>query len=134
MGTEVYHHLAKIIKKKYGIDATNVGDEGGFAPSVREKDSLEMLKEAIKNAGHEGKIDIGLDCAAAEFYLEKGNKYDLDFKNPHNDGSRVLSAEQLVEFYTDLVEKYGIVSIEDPFDQDDFGGYGTLTKNLGNKV
>lgn len=82
MGAEVYHHLAKIIKKKYGIDATNVGDEGGFAPSVREVDSLEMLKEAIYNAGHEGKIDIGLDCAAAEFYLPEKNSYDLDFKNP----------------------------------------------------
>jgi enolase len=92
MGTEVYHHLAKIVKKKYGIDATNVGDEGGFAPPVRETDSLEMLKEAIFNAGHEGLIDIGLDCAAAEFYNEKSNSYDLDFKNPKNDGSRVLTA------------------------------------------
>jgi len=116
MGTEVYHHLAKIVKKKYGIDATNVGDEGGFAPPVREADSLEMLKEAIYNAGHEGLVDIGLDCAAAEFYNEKDNSYDLDFKNPKNDGSRVMPASKLVEFYTQLVDKYGIVSIEDPFD------------------
>jgi enolase len=72
--------LIKIIKKKYGIDATNVGDEGGFAPPVREKDSLDMLQEAIEKAGHLGKIQIGLDCAASEFYIEKGNKYDLDFK------------------------------------------------------
>lgn len=134
MGTEVYHHLAKIIKAKYGIDATNVGDEGGFAPSVREVDSLEMLKESIFNAGHEGKIQIGLDCAAAEFYLPEKNSYDLDFKNPSNDGSRVLSAEKLVSFYTELVDKYGIVSIEDPFDQDDFAGYGIMTKNLGERV
>lgn len=91
-GTEVYHSLATIIKKKYGIDATNVGDEGGFAPPVREKDSLDMLQEAIEKAGHHGKIQIGLDCAASEFYIEKGNKYDLDFKR-ENDGSSTVTAE-----------------------------------------
>lgn len=68
-GTEVYHALQKIIKQKYGIDATNVGDEGGFAPPTREEDSLELLKEAIAKAGHEGKIDIGLDCASSEFFV-----------------------------------------------------------------
>jgi enolase len=79
-GAEVYHKLQKIIKKKYGIDATNVGDEGGFAPPTREEDSLELLKEAIHEAGHTGKIDIGLDCASSEFFVPETNKYDLNFK------------------------------------------------------
>lgn len=68
-GAEVYHALQKIIKKKYGIDATNVGDEGGFAPPTREESSLDLLQEAIALAGHTGKIDIGLDCASSEFYV-----------------------------------------------------------------
>jgi enolase len=58
-----------------------VGDEGGFAPPTRELDSLELLKEAIHTAGHEGKIDIGLDCASSEFFVAEKNLYDLDFKN-----------------------------------------------------
>jgi enolase len=84
-GAEVYHSLQKIIKKKYGIDATNVGDEGGFAPPTREEDSLELLKEAIHASGHEGKIDIGLDCAASEFWVPEKGLYDLDFKSKATD-------------------------------------------------
>lgn len=57
-----------------------MGDEGGFAPPTREEDSLELLKEAIAKAGHEGKIDIGLDCASSEFYVPENGQYDLNFK------------------------------------------------------
>jgi enolase len=79
MGTEVYHALKGIIKKQYGLADTAIGDEGGFAPSVKgAEDSLELLVEAIKAAGHEGKITIALDVASSEFY--KDGKYDLDFK------------------------------------------------------
>ena len=79
MGTECYHALKSIIKKKYGLDNTAIGDEGGFAPSVKgAEDSLELLVEAIKAAGHEGKITISLDAATTEIYTE--GKYDLDFK------------------------------------------------------
>jgi enolase len=79
MGTEVYHALKGIIKKKYGLDNTAIGDEGGFAPSVKgAEDSLDLLVDAIKAAGHEGKITIALDVASSEFY--KDGKYDLDFK------------------------------------------------------
>jgi enolase len=107
--------LQKIIKKKYGIDATNVGDEGGFAPPTREEDSLNLLMEAIEKAGHTGKIDIGLDCASSEFYVPESHKYDLDFKS-NNSNKILLTKEQLFERYASFVTKYNIKSIEDPFD------------------
>merc|ERR1712117_956902 len=81
MGSELYHHLKALIKKKYGLDATAVGDEGGFAPNFQNNgEALELLVEAIKKSGYEGKIMIGMDIAASEFFKE--GKYDLDFKNP----------------------------------------------------
>jgi len=81
MGSELYHHLKSIIKKKYGLDATAVGDEGGFAPNFQNNgEALELLVEAIKKSGYDGKIQIGMDIAASEFF--KNGKYDLDFKNP----------------------------------------------------
>ncbi|POY76781.1 putative Phosphopyruvate hydratase [Rhodotorula taiwanensis] len=128
MGTETYHALKSVIKKKYGIDATNVGDEGGFAPNVQgAEESLEILTEAIKAAGYSGKVQIGLDVASSEFY--KDGKYDLDFKNPNSDSSKWLTGQQLAEVYNSLVEKYDIVSIEDPFDQDDWEAWTHLTQN-----
>merc|ERR1719486_169451 len=81
IGAEVYHTLKGCIKKKYGQDACNVGDEGGFAPSVQDNDeALDVLMDAIQKSGHDGKIKIGTDVAAPEFYTSDG-KYDLDFKN-----------------------------------------------------
>merc|ERR1719169_409120 len=82
IGCEVYHTLKGVIKKKYGQDACNVGDEGGFAPSVQDNnEALDVLMEAIKKSGHEASIKIGTDVAASEFYNDKTKKYDLDFKN-----------------------------------------------------
>ncbi|KZV56517.1 Enolase [Dorcoceras hygrometricum] len=80
LGVEVYHHLKAVIKKKYGQDATNVGDEGGFAPNIQEnKEGLELLKTAIVKAGYTGKVVIGMDVAASEFY-GSDKTYDLNFK------------------------------------------------------
>jgi len=79
MGSECYHTLKKVISKKFGKDAVNVGDEGGFAPNVSgAEESLDLLTEAISQAGYTGKVQIGLDVASSEFY--KDGKYDLDFK------------------------------------------------------
>ncbi|GAA6063195.1 hypothetical protein JCM10212_000497 [Sporobolomyces blumeae] len=128
MGTETYHTLKSVIKKKYGIDATNVGDEGGFAPNVKgAEESLDLLTEAISKAGYTGKVQIGLDVASSEFY--KDGKYDLDFKNPNSDPSKWLTGKELAENYNQLVDKYDIVSIEDPFDQDDWEAWTYLTQN-----
>lgn len=119
MGSEVYHHLKSVIKGKYGQDACNVGDEGGFAPNIQNnEEGLELLKEAIEKAGYTGKIDIGMDVAASEFCKE--GKYDLDFKNPNSDKSLWLTSDQLFEVYKGFIEKYPVVSIEDAFDQDDW--------------
>lgn len=93
MGSEIYHHLKKVIHKKYGLDATAVGDEGGFAPNVQDPmEALELLKNAVEAAGYTGKISIGMDVAASEFYKEVGGQhvYDLDFKAEKNDGSKCV--------------------------------------------
>lgn len=117
MGSEVYHHLKAVIKARFGLDATAVGDEGGFAPNIlNNKDALDLIQEAIKKAGYTGKIEIGMDVAASEFY--KGNNvYDLDFKTANNDGSQKISGDQLRDLYMEFCKDCPIVSIEDPFDQ-----------------
>lgn len=94
IAAEVYHTLKKVIEKKYGQTATNVGDEGGFAPDTSNPDEgLELLVEAIKKAGHEGKVKISMDVAASEFYNAETKLYDLDFKNSNADGKHKLTSE-----------------------------------------
>lgn len=134
LGCEVYHSLAKLLKQKFGQSASNVGDEGGFgAPQIRDEiHTLEIIQEAIKNSGHEGRIDIGLDVASSEFYDAKANTYNLSQKTGKND--RILTPDQLIALYEDLTNKYPIVSIEDPFDQDDFSSYKKMQAKLGNKI
>ncbi|KAI9569471.1 Enolase, C-terminal TIM barrel domain-containing protein [Boletus coccyginus] len=127
IGTETYHTLKKVISAKYGIDAVNVGDEGGFAPNVGgAEESLELLSKAIKEAGYEGKIKIALDVASSEFYRD--GKYDLDFKNPNSDPQKWISGTELADLYLSYVDKYPIVSIEDPFEQDDWEAWSHFTK------
>ncbi|CEP19658.1 hypothetical protein [Parasitella parasitica] len=127
IGTEVYHNLQSVIKKKYGLDATNVGDEGGFAPNIQKnEEGLELLVQAIEQAGYTGKVKIGMDCAASEFY--KDGKYDLDFKNPDSDKSKWIDGKELTALYNSFAEKYPIVSIEDAFDQDDWEAWAHLNE------
>ena len=127
MGNEVYHNLKSVIKAKYGQDACNVGDEGGFAPNIASNiEGLDLIVEAIEKAGYTGKMKIGMDVAASEFYTDD-KKYDLNFKNQPNDGSQKKSGEEMVSFYEKICEDYPIISIEDPFDQDDFEHTGILT-------
>jgi enolase len=129
IGAEVYHNLKKVIKERYGQDATNVGDEGGFAPNIQEnKEGLELLKVAIAQAGYTDKVVIGMDVAASEFFKE--GKYDLDFKNKASDPSKWLTADQLKAVYMDFIKNYPVVSIEDPFDQDDWPAWKSLTADV----
>lgn len=117
MGCEVYHNLKALIKKKYGQDACNVGDEGGFAPNISSNDEgLNLVNQAIAQAGYEGKVKIGMDVAASEFYTED-KMYDLDFKTENNDGSQKKTAAQMTEMYKSFCKNFPVVSIEDPFDQ-----------------
>lgn len=105
IGSEVYHNLKSVIKAKYGQDATNVGDEGGFAPNIQDnQEGLELLVTAIEKAGYTGKVKIAMDCAASEFY--KDGKYDLDFKNPNSNPADYITGEQLSQLYKSFAEKY----------------------------
>jgi len=136
IGAEIYHTLKSVIKKKYGQDACNVGDEGGFAPSVQDNDeALDILMEAIEKSGHKEKVKIATDVAASEFYNAETKKYDLDFKNPAGSpDSMKKSAEELIEYYKVWLSKYPLVSIEDPFDQDDWEAYTKFMVAVGKDV
>ncbi|KAJ1751986.1 phosphopyruvate hydratase [Coemansia sp. RSA 1821] len=133
MGSEVYHKLKSVIKAKYGQDAVNVGDEGGFAPNIQSsEEGLDLLIDAIDKAGYTGKIEIGMDAAASEFF--KNEKYDLDFKSSEPNPANSLSSTELADLYSKLAEKYPIVTLEDPFDQDDWSAYVHLQSTLGQKI
>lgn len=128
-GSEVYQKLKALAKKKYGQSAGNVGDEGGVAPDIETADeALSLIAEAIEQAGYTGKVHIAMDVASSEFYKEKENKYDLDFKNPDSDPSKWITYEQLADMYKDLAKKYPIVSIEDPFAEDDWEAWSYFFK------
>ena len=136
IGTEVYHNLAKIIKKKYGGDATLIGDEGGFAPPVDAFSGIELCMEAIKQAGYEGKCTVGLDVAASEFKVKSSPtgadaKYDLGMWDAQ---SEEISGADLMEFYGKLINDFPIVTIEDGFDEDDWENWATMTGKFGKGV
>mmetsp|Transcript_2457 Transcript_2457/g.3491 ORF Transcript_2457/g.3491 Transcript_2457/m.3491 type:complete len:438 (-) Transcript_2457:145-1458(-) len=134
IGCEMYHTLKKVIKERYGQDATNVGDEGGFAPNIQSnREGVELLMEARERCGHADKIVFGMDVAASEFWTED-KMYDLDFKTKDNDGSQKISGEKLAEMYKELASEFPIVSIEDPFDQDDWPAYTAMTAEMGTNV
>lgn len=128
MGSEVYHHLKKVINTKFGLDATAVGDEGGFAPNIlNNKDALNLIQDAIAKAGYTGKIEIGMDVAASEFH--KDGVYDLDFKNPNSDKAQWLSPDKLTNLYQEFISEFPMISIEDPFDQDHWDAWTNITAN-----
>ena len=126
-GAETFHALKKILKESGHVTA--VGDEGGFAPNLNSnEEAIQVLIEAIKAAGYEpGKdIFIALDVAASEFYNEETRKYHIDGTDK--------DAEELIEYYESLINNYPIISIEDPFDQEDWEAYANFTVKVGNKV
>jgi enolase len=127
MGTEVYHALKKAIKSR-GLN-TNVGDEGGFAPSVASnKDAMELILEAIDLAGYKTGSDclIALDPAASSFY--SNGKYVLAKEGIS------LTSSQMIDYYIKWASSYPLISIEDGLDEDDWAGWTSLTSRLGNKV
>lgn len=127
VGAEVFHALKKVLNDK-GL-FTGVGDEGGFAPDLKSNtEGFELIMEAIKKAGYTpGKdVKLAIDVAASEFY--KDGTYNLVGEG------RSLTTDELIEFYKELVNKYPIISIEDPVDENDWEGFTKITKELGNKV
>ncbi|KAF9730560.1 hypothetical protein PMIN06_006571 [Paraphaeosphaeria minitans] len=128
-GAEVYQKLKGLAKKRYGQSAGNVGDEGGVAPDIQTpEEALDLITDAIEEAGYTGQIKIAMDVASSEFYKTEEKKYDLDFKNPDSDKSKWLTYEQLADLYKSLAEKYPIVSIEDPFAEDDWEAWSYFFK------
>jgi len=134
VGAETYHSLKGLLKKKFGQSAANVGDEGGFgAPQIRdEMHTLEIISEALEISGHADIVDIGLDVAASEFYDPKAKTYNFSQKLGTTD--RLMTQDQTINLYKDMCAKYPIVSIEDPFDQDDFESYIKMTEMMGKDV
>ncbi len=127
MGSEVYHQLKKLLKEKYGKDAVNVGDEGGFAPPLKTaKEPFEIILEAIEEMGYSGKIMLGMDAAASEFFDEDRKVYTLQ--------GTTYSTGELVDFYGDMAKTFPIISIEDPFHEEDWAGFTGLTAAIGSKV
>ena len=127
IGSEVFHNLKKVLNEK-GL-STGVGDEGGFAPDLESNsEGFELIIEAIKKAGYvPGKdVSLAIDVAASEFY--KDGKYNLIGEN------RVLTTEELIEYYIELINKYPIISIEDPVDENDWEGFKLITEKLGDKI
>merc|ERR1711933_465616 len=126
IGAECYHTLKSIIKKKFGGDATLIGDEGGFAPPCDARQGVELIMEAIEKAGYKDKCKIGMDVAASEFKTEGKDEYDLGTWYPEaerKDPKLKMTSAQLGDFYASLCKEFPIVTIEDGFDQDDWDGW-----------
>jgi enolase len=127
VGAEVFHNLKKVLNEK-GL-ATGVGDEGGFAPDLQSNtEGFELIMEAIKKAGYEPGKDVclGIDVAASEFYSD--GKYNLVGEG------RSLTTDELIDFFEELVNKYPIISIEDPVDENDWDGFAKITERIGDRV
>lgn len=129
---EVFHTLKKIL-----ADAgknTAVGDEGGFAPDIENEEALQYIIKAIEKAGYKAdkeQFAIAMDCASSELFDEGGGK---GYKFWKSKPDKLFSADEMVELYSKWIEKYPIISIEDPLDQNDWAGYAKMTKALGSKI
>jgi enolase len=128
MGAEIYHVLKGILRDQYGATSTNVGDEGGYAPPFeRTEQALDSLLKAMKKAGYDDSVvKIGLDSAATNFYDSNSKCYEIDGKT--------LTSGELLDYYVDLVERYPILTIEDPFYEEGFEDFAAVTSKLGKDV
>lgn len=129
MGTEVFHHLKKVLKDKNL--STNVGDEGGFAPNLSSNvEAIEVVLQAIENAGYKPgeEIFIAMDAASTEFYNEDKKVYHFASTNDE------LSSSEMAGYWKEWVDKYPIISIEDGMHEDDWEGWKAHTESIGNKV
>lgn len=130
IGAEVFHALKKVLNEK-GY-ATGVGDEGGFSPNLKSnEEGFELIVEAIKRAGYTPGVEVsfGIDVAASEFYDKDLGKYKFKWST-----NQEYTTDELIEFYKDLINKYPIISIEDPVDENDWDGFKKITEELGDKI
>ncbi|KAJ5593929.1 enolase [Penicillium hispanicum] len=125
MASEVYQQLKKVVTKQFGASAIGIGDEGGFAPPISQPhEALDLLVQAVSDAGYEGKIKFAIDPASSEFYKDGG--YNLGFKD---DKSNVHSPKQLMDLYHSLLQEYPIVLLEDPFAENDWDSWTEFHRN-----
>jgi enolase len=127
-GAEIYHALKDVLKRKYGSAAVNVGDEGGYAPPIEfTAQAIESILLAMKNAGYsEDDVKLGLDPAASILYDDKDSNYLIDGKK--------LSSGQLEDYYSDLASAYPIITLEEPFAEEAYSDFASITKRLGTKI
>ncbi len=128
-GVEIYTELSNLLKQKYGSSAINVGDEGGYAPPmVTTNEALESLWTAIENAGYTPttQVWLGVDAAASSFYEKENKVYTID--------SKKFSADELIDYYGEIISSYKIKSIEDPLDEEDFKAFSEFTSKYGNQL
>ncbi|USN44522.1 MAG: phosphopyruvate hydratase [Candidatus Woesearchaeota archaeon] len=120
---EIYHTLKALIEKEYGKSQTAVGDEGGFAPEIaKARQALDLIMKAIQETGYEGRVKLAMDTAASDFYSSETKKYEVE-------AGLFLDYKELTAYYNDLVNSYPIISIEDPFAEDDFEAFAYFMKN-----
>ena len=123
--SEIYNQLKNLLSKRYGAYAVNLGDEGGFAPPLLvPEQALEIILESAKNLNYQKSIKIVLDIAASQFFKE--DKYKM--------GIGIFTREGLLRYYSNLVLKYPILGLEDPFSEDDWEGFKLIKKTLGKKI
>ena len=135
IGVEIYHALKKEIVKRFGKAAIGVGDEGGFAPDIDDGETaLELIQSAVNTAGYTEHVQIGMDVAASEMYDKKKNMYNLGMKSDNASNKDMKSASDLLHLYKMYAANYGVISIEDPFDQDDFAAFENMTGELGELI
>ena len=127
MGAETYHILKKMLKEKFGVHATTLGDEGGFVPPINTpQERLEFMVKAAEQAGYSKEMAIALDPASSEFYYKDGGYYMI--------GEKKYSPGEMVDFYADLCRTFNIVSIEDGMAEDDWDGWALMNSKLGGKI
>jgi enolase len=127
MAAEIYHTLGQQLIAKYGASARNIGDEGGFAPQLKDsREAFNAIEKAIQETGYGKQVTLALDAAASSFFDGKKNTYMLDGKT--------VEPNDLFDFYISLTKEFKLKSIEDPFFEEDFSLFAALTKKLGNKV
>ena len=128
MGAEVYQSLKEVLTSMYGRGAINVGDEGGFAPPLSiTRDALQCIRAAVSKAGHaESDVRLGIDAASSTFFNEKTGKYSVD--------GETMASEDLEDFYASLGDEFGLLTIEDPFEEGAFDQFASITRRLGAKT
>lgn len=128
MGSEVYHSLKAVLVSRYGRSAINVGDEGGFAPPLRiTRDALQAVRDAVAKSGYgESEVRLGIDAASSTFFDGKSGKYSLDGES--------MDWGELEDFYASLRDEFGLLTIEDPFHEDAFDPFTSITRRLGGKT